>query len=436
MSYDYYISRYAGAQMDEADDRSLGPDATPTAGSDELVESGGVYDALLDAAPAIAETVTNALASFHDGSGAPVTSLVAQIVAAQDGSGTPSPSNPRAISGFTGAKIRATGKNLVYIPDGSGSNQSITFSCSGGVVTLTGIATGNAWRTISDDFILKAGTYRLSGGGQSNTYLSLRTAVGNSNIAGTGNGDVTFTLAADTAVHLRAYAANGTDLSGGKTYYPQIEVGSTTTAWEAFAGDIITVDWTAEAGTVYGGTLNVTTGVLTVTHILTTFDGSADENWLFNTVDASRNRASIALPNVKMPPSYSDDYIANWLGPSLASSPQVWLASYTNQGILRVGVPTTIASVSDWQTYLGNDPLDIVYPLATPTTYQLTPTEVDTLLGINNIWADTGDATVEYRADTALFVENKVPDAPGTDGTYTLTCTVSGGVAVYGWAYI
>lgn len=439
-----YNSRWPGPQIDQAVGLALNPDTTPASGSTDLITSGGVFDAVQTASPAITETAAGALVHITDASAAPATSVVAEIVATQDGSGTPSPGNPRAINGFTGAKIRSAGKNLVYIPDGSGSNQSITFSCSGGVVTLTGIASGNAWRTISDDFILKAGTYRLSGGGQSNTYLSLRTAVGNSNIAGTGNGDVTFTLAADTAVHLRAYAANGTDLSGGKTYYPQIEVGSTTTAWEAFAGDIITVDWTADAGTVYGGTINVTTRILTVTHILTTFDGSADENWLFNTVDASRNRMSIALPSVKIPPSYSDDYIANWLGPSLASSPQVWLASYTNQGILRVGVPTTIASVSDWQTYLGNDPLDIVYPLATPITYQLTPaevetllginTEVETLLGINNIWADTGDVSVEYRADTALFIEGKVPEAPTTDGTYTLTCTVSGGVATYSWA--
>jgi len=375
MADTYYISSYTGAQMDEADDRSLGPDATPTAGSDNLVTSGGVFDAVQGAAPAVQETASGAAAYIKDGSASPVASLISNITAVQAGSGTPSPSNPRAISGFTGATIRAAGKNLVYIPDGSGSNQSITFSCSGGVVTLTGIATGNAWRTISDDFILKAGTYRLSGGGQSNTYISLRTASGNTNIANTANGDITFTLAADTAVRLRAYAANGTDLSGGKTYYPQIEFGSTTTAWEAFAGKIMTFDWSGDAGTVYGGTLNVTTGVLTVTM----------------------------------------GYIASYAGETIN---EPWISSIDEY------VPNTSPSTG----------AEVAYTLATPQTYQLTAEEVDTLLGINNIWADTGDVEVAYRADTALFIAEKVPDAPTTDGTYTLTATVSGGVATYSWS--
>jgi hypothetical protein len=33
-----------------------------------------------------------------------------------------------------------------------------------------------------------------------------------------------------------------------------------------------------------------------------------------------------------------------------------------------------------------------------PIEYQLTPQEVTTLLGVNNIWADTGDVTVTYGA--------------------------------------
>ena len=38
----------------------------------------------------------------------------------------------------------------------------------------------------------------------------------------------------------------------------------------------------------------------------------------------------------------------------------------------------------------------IVYPLAEPLTYQLSPQQVTTLLGKNYIWADTGDSTVTY----------------------------------------
>ena len=52
-----------------------------------------------------------------------------------------------------------------------------------------------------------------------------------------------------------------------------------------------------------------------------------------------------------------------------------------------------------------------VYPLAIPLTYQLSATEIKSLLGINNIWSDVGDVDVEYRADTKLYIDKKVQEA-------------------------
>ena len=67
-------------------------------------------------------------------------------------------------------------------------------------------------------------------------------------------------------------------------------------------------------------------------------------------------------------------------------------------------------NVASFVTWLQSNPIQAVYPLETPQTYQLTPQEVKTLLGQNNIWADTGDCSVSYRADTKLYVEDKVDD--------------------------
>ena len=53
-------------------------------------------------------------------------------------------------------------------------------------------------------------------------------------------------------------------------------------------------------------------------------------------------------------------------------------------------------SVADANTLMASQKPTVVYPLATPQTYQLTPEEVDLLLGTNNIWADSGDITVQY----------------------------------------
>ena len=56
--------------------------------------------------------------------------------------------------------------------------------------------------------------------------------------------------------------------------------------------------------------------------------------------------------------------------------------------------------------FLTEHPFNIVYSLATPVTYTLTPTEIRTLLGINNIWADTGNVTVKYRVDPEVIADN------------------------------
>jgi hypothetical protein len=39
----------------------------------------------------------------------------------------------------------------------------------------------------------------------------------------------------------------------------------------------------------------------------------------------------------------------------------------------------------------------LCYELATPLTIDLTPQQMTTLLGTNNIWSDAGDVTVEYK---------------------------------------
>lgn len=64
----------------------------------------------------------------------------------------------------------------------------------------------------------------------------------------------------------------------------------------------------------------------------------------------------------------------------------------------------------EWKT-LAID-VQVVLPLATPITYHLTPTEIKSLLGDNNVWADAGDTSVTYRADTKLYIEKKMA---GTD---------------------
>ena len=50
--------------------------------------------------------------------------------------------------------------------------------------------------------------------------------------------------------------------------------------------------------------------------------------------------------------------------------------------------------------------VQLVYELATPQTYTLTGQEVSTLLGNNNVWADSGDVEITYRRDISIVLEN------------------------------
>jgi hypothetical protein len=59
----------------------------------------------------------------------------------------------------------------------------------------------------------------------------------------------------------------------------------------------------------------------------------------------------------------------------------------------------------------------VVYPLTTPVTYQLTPTEVRSLLGVNNVWADCGDITeLKYTRDLNLCLQDIIARIEALEG--------------------
>ena len=330
----------------------------------------------------------NAWSNVQTGSGSIVTidnadgetgikSLVANIEPIQSGSGTPSPTNVRPISGWDSVKVAKTGKNLLdssLCVERTAYGTTTTVNIDGSI-SLVGTTTGvNRWWSSNDSLSipLKAGTYTAS---PNNMGISTTTA---------GIKTGTFTLTEDTVINNARFV-----LANGQTYneviYPQLEAGSSATAYEPF-GDTYT---TALGRTVYGGTLDVVSGLLTVTY------GRADIgalNWTYN--------ASSAIYIVQMP----DRAIGNTgiICDTYPLSAQTSIATqedFTIRG--RVGTDATTyikdsryTSETDFKNALSGH--YFIYELATPQTYQLTPEDVDLLLGTNNIWADSGDITVQY----------------------------------------
>lgn len=146
--------------------------------------------------------------------------------------------------------------------------------------------------------------------------------------------------------------------------------------------------------TVYGGTLDVTTGELVVDR------GYLTNDYLVNTADyESAGRNCYVLVGVTLKTSgasvIDDKLIASALKTStqndLYTNYKIGVAHWWNTRIAFSTGDSTITSKQAFKEWLALNGSDVCYELATPTTYHLTPTQIRTLVGNNNIWADTGD---------------------------------------------
>ena len=205
-----------------------------------------------------------------------------------------------------------------------------------------------------------------------------------------------------TAPDNASYMRFATPAGYGNTYGNDISINypSTDTAYHAYTSLPITVSWQSEAGTVYDGYIDIVSGELVATHGVDTYDGSSDESW--NVIPAS-NRAYIAVPSIKTPATDSD--LIGILSNEYKEKP------YQNIALNKPGITARanitqinvfddrITSSDAWKTFLASNPLQVVYPLATPQTYQLTPQQISTLLGNNTVFVDTGDVEVTYRIE-------------------------------------
>lgn len=361
---------------------------------------------------ALDKVANGSVVSFNDGADdLPVVDLTAQIVPKQSGTGDPSPSNVRPISGFTGVNVTRTGKNFF--------NPSTVFSEVGSYLCAMNI-TPNAVCNIS--FIDKDTSVSLSGiyFGFVNSNYSGGTLPSDGYRWCIENGVVQTTKIntrqGNILTGLVAYPKNQTTIDTILARYNiQIEIGESATEYVPFiAKNDYSVTWQTEAGTVYGGSIDLTTGVLTVTHGLVTLDGQ--ESWSYST---SGGQARVYSNISDAVHENTNDIMSNIIKPVASaggSYPPVNEGYVNMNGYITIGVdPSTITSADAWKTFLASQNMQLVYPLATPQTYQLTPKEVKTLLGNNTIFADTGNVSVDYQTEQASNIIELVGEGGASD---------------------
>lgn len=165
----------------------------------------------------------------------------------------------------------------------------------------------------------------------------------------------------------------------------------------------------ASAGTVYGGTLDAVSGVLTVDKAVVdlgsltwTYDSTIPRfhtNGLEGVISQVNNNEIIdGLSTMYKVVSFYDLYTQFKENGSIAVS----------KGKALSVINTAYTDAALFKTAMSGQMF--VYPLANPQTYQLTPTEIKSLLGINNVWSDAGDVEVEYRADTKLYIDKRLAE--------------------------
>ena len=70
---------------------------------------------------------------------------------------------------------------------------------------------------------------------------------------------------------------------------------------------------------------------------------------------------------------------------------------------------TDYSSAAEYKQGLNG--VQFCYKLAEPIEIQLDSRTLNSLYGVNNLWADSGDTEVEYRADTKLYIAKKIAEA-------------------------
>lgn len=388
-------------------------------------------NAILNAYPT--EFATGNPIYFDDGAkDIPVKELIVNLEPKQSGTGNPSPSNVRPITGYDGVTVKRTGKNLLPLTPKTVTTNGVTATInSNGTISFTGTATADSFVVLQENISLSSGTYCLKEftaqevsdyAGTRAQIISFRPDVYLSIAWNSTVGYTAGTLENRDSYLFRLRVKSGVNYNG-VTITPMLTIGNEApTEFEPFVdSDEYSITFPSSVGTVYGGTLNVTTGLLTIDRYNLWLDPTKiPDNYIHFDVltDNARVGNLILTSHFGLTSAYNAKYssegtfrngaLSNWSverNKGYSSDTSGFYFSETDRFYLFC--PKSIFATQDasgFKQYLTDNPLYICYELATPITYQLTPTEVSTILGSNTISSD-GSIELTYRADTTKVIE-------------------------------
>ena len=398
-----------------------------------IVDSGKSFADIYDSSM-IHKTASGAIVTIEDGAdNVPVKQMQIAINPVQAGSGDPSPSNVREITGWTGANVIRRKNLITGYYQGTKEINGITYTPQAdGTIIATGTATADsAYAVINNANNLPKERIYFSGcpsGGSVSTYdirCSRYEGAGQTYDYGDGNHVDNLTYA---SVRMTIFVKSGYAIPSNAPLVFKPMISFSPCHYDDFVNPYATgvnttypITFPTEAGTVYGGNLVIHedgSGTLTVDWTYKRLQGTVIQypgtgyelmyympGWQGGETHINGNGtaydASLRMSNMLKS-------VANVAGKTEARSERgtFSLAEGTSTAVNRLyGVyPTGVSSASDMSTWLTNNECYIAYKLQRPKTYNLTALQVmQTLLGLNNIWADTGEiSSMTYRADPTL----------------------------------
>lgn len=394
---------------------TTGAGANIAAADDVSEQISNVKQALTDKVTDNASATSKASAawlSITDAMGVNAKSAVAKITPLQAGTGTPSPSNVRAISGWDSVRVGTTKKNLYggerladdIVAKFSGvakTNETVVYVSNGtNNAPLPAIPfKENTQYTVILKFSCSVN------GGYANMLINYTDGTTQGLIVNGGTADTILNHAFVSFAGKTIKNIQGAWHSGTTTlYYNECGVfeGALTTAeFEAYKGHEVTFSL---GDTIYGGELDVETGVLTVDKGYTTFAN----------VITNYNPTSLvflgSIAGMKSLTSGSPQFVNSCFEPDNNSNSVSGMSDkHIRQIAGQIAIKDLdITSTPDFITAYGSQQL--VYPLETPYTIQLTPQDIQLLEGLNNVYANSGNVAVDYYKQTVGNLAASVSD--------------------------
>lgn len=169
--------------------------------------------------------------------------------------------------------------------------------------------------------------------------------------------------------------------------------------------DIISIDW-SEEGTVYGGTLDVISGVLIVTYF--SFIGNQNLTITKIRTDDGISTFFLRTSNNNMPLPVNNTIKSSHFSSDIASGSGRMVQATTDIYMVIDNTLLSEDTASGFVDWLTTNNVHFIYELATPTEIQLTPEEITALVGTNNIWADTGDISVTAKVTVEDYINRRI----------------------------